>query len=128
VLLSALSNLVYFKGDNLIIGSYDKRLCWFDMDLSSKPYKTLRYHKMALRDVSFHKKYPLFASASDDGNVNIFHGMVYNDLMQNPLLVPVKTLQAHSVTDHLGTLGVEFHPSQPWIVSAGADGMIKLWS
>jgi ribosome biogenesis protein ERB1 len=29
-------------GDNLIIGSYDKKLCWFDLDLSSKPYKTLR--------------------------------------------------------------------------------------
>ena len=29
-------------GDNLIIGSYDKRLTWFDMDLSSKPYKVLR--------------------------------------------------------------------------------------
>jgi ribosome biogenesis protein ERB1 len=29
-------------GDNLIVGSYDKKLCWFDLDLSSKPYKTLR--------------------------------------------------------------------------------------
>lgn len=29
-------------GDNVIIGSYDKKLCWFDLDLSSKPYKTLR--------------------------------------------------------------------------------------
>jgi ribosome biogenesis protein ERB1 len=29
-------------GDNLIIGSYDKKLCWFDLDLSTKPYKTLR--------------------------------------------------------------------------------------
>lgn len=31
------------KGDNLIIGSYDSRLNWFDLDLSAKPYKTLRY-------------------------------------------------------------------------------------
>jgi ribosome biogenesis protein ERB1 len=89
-------------GDNVIVGSYDKRLCWFDTDLSTKPYKTLRYHKMALRDVAFHKRYPLFASASDDGTVNLFHGMVYNDLMQNPLLVPVKSLQAHKVTNGLG--------------------------
>jgi ribosome biogenesis protein ERB1 len=29
-------------GDNLIVGSYDKKLCWFDLDLSTKPYKTLR--------------------------------------------------------------------------------------
>ena len=26
----------------MIVGSYDRRLCWFDMDLSTKPYKTLR--------------------------------------------------------------------------------------
>ena len=30
-------------GDNVIIGSYDKRLCWFDTELSTTPYKTLRY-------------------------------------------------------------------------------------
>ena len=30
-------------GDNLIIGSYDKRVCWFDMDYSSKPYRILKY-------------------------------------------------------------------------------------
>lgn len=30
-------------GDNVIIGSFDCRLCWFDLDLSVKPYKTLRY-------------------------------------------------------------------------------------
>ena len=29
-------------GDNLIVGSYDCRLSWFDLDLSTKPYKTLR--------------------------------------------------------------------------------------
>ncbi len=29
-------------GDNLIVGSYDKKLAWFDMDLSAKPFKTLR--------------------------------------------------------------------------------------
>ena len=34
-------NIIY-SGDNLIVGSYDRRLCWFDMDLSTKPYKTLR--------------------------------------------------------------------------------------
>jgi ribosome biogenesis protein ERB1 len=68
---------------------------------------TISYHKLALRDVTFHKRYPLFASASDDGSVNVFHGMVYNDLMQNPLIVPVKTLQAHTITDNLGMFRVD---------------------
>ena len=29
-------------GDNLILGGYDKRVCWFDLDLSSKPYRVIR--------------------------------------------------------------------------------------
>lgn len=36
-----------------------------------------RHHKKALRSVAFHKRYPLFASASDDGTVIVCHGMVY---------------------------------------------------
>lgn len=41
--VSDLDILVEFlTGDNLIVGSYDRRLCWFDLDLSTKPYKTLR--------------------------------------------------------------------------------------
>ena len=35
------------------------------------------YHKLALRQVAFHSHYPLFASCSDDGAANVFHGMVY---------------------------------------------------
>jgi ribosome biogenesis protein ERB1 len=33
---------VHPQGDNVIIGTLDRRLCWFDLDLSTKPYKTLR--------------------------------------------------------------------------------------
>lgn len=33
---------VHRGGDNVIVGSYDKKLLWFDMDLGTKPYKTLR--------------------------------------------------------------------------------------
>ncbi|KAF9544614.1 Ribosome biogenesis protein erb1 [Mortierella hygrophila] len=120
---------VHPAGDNLIIGSYDKRLCWFDLDLSSKPYKTLRYHQQAIRSVAYHKRYPLFASCADDGNVQIFHGMVYNDLLQNPLIVPVKILKnVHQRVDALGALCVEWHPTQPWLISSGADHTIKLFS
>ena len=47
------------------------------MDLSTKPYKAMKYHDSAIRAVTFHRKYPLFASASDDGTVIVAHGMVY---------------------------------------------------
>ena len=61
---------------------------WFDLDLSAKPYRALRYHQYAVRGAAFHRSYPLFASASDDATVHVFHGMVYSDLMTNPLIVP----------------------------------------
>lgn len=119
---------IHPQGDNLIIGSFDKRLCWFDMDLSTKPYKTLRYHQHAVRDVSFHQTHPLFASCSDDGNINIFHGRVFSDLMMNPLIVPLVKIGGHSSVGGIGVTGIVFHPTQPWIVSCGADGLIKLFS
>lgn len=58
----------------------------------------------------------------------MFHGMVYNDLMKNALIVPVKVLKGHKIVDDLGVLDICFHPKQPWIFSAGADHNIILWS
>lgn len=119
---------IHPKGDNIITGSFENRLTWFDMDLSVRPYKTLRHHKGAVRQVAFHRKYPLFASASDDATVIVSHGMVYSDLMQNPLIVPVKVLRGHTVCKNMGVLDCAFHPHQPWIVTAGADNTLRLFT
>jgi ribosome biogenesis protein ERB1 len=118
---------VHHSGDHLIVGSLDRRMIWFDLDLASTPYKTLKYHERALRSVQMHNRYPLMASASDDGTIHVFHSMVYSDLMRNPLIVPVKILRGHTVTKKLGVLTVAFHPNQPWIFSGGADGKIILF-
>ncbi|KAF6716566.1 Ribosome biogenesis protein bop1 [Oryzias melastigma] len=124
-----ISNIaVHPGGDHVICGSYDCKLSWFDLDLSTKPYKVLRHHKRAVRSVAYHKGYPLFASASDDGTVIVCHGTVYNDLLQNPLIVPVKVLRGHVITHDLGVLDVTFHPTQPWIFSSGADATIRLFT
>ena len=145
---------VHPGGDNIICGSYDKRFCWFDTDLSTRPYRVLRSHTKAVRcvdapslarprapalaaisagscarrDVSFHRAYPLCASASDDGLVHVYHSMVYDDLMTNPLIVPVKVLKGHAVTGGLGVLHCVFHPTQPWLFTAGADGLARLYT
>ena len=37
--------------------------------MGSKPYKNLKYHDKAIRNVQFSQKYPLFSSCSDDGTV-----------------------------------------------------------
>lgn len=120
---------IHPRGDNLIAGSYDKRVLWHDLDLSATPYKTLRYHEKAVRSIKFHKgNLPLFASASDDGNIHIFHGTVYDDLMTNPLLVPLKKLNGHKIINQIGILDLIWHPKEPWLFSAGADGTARLWT
>ena len=115
-------------GDNVILGSYDRRLCWFDMDLSTSPYKTMRAHQYAIRSVAYHPRLPLFASSSDDATVHVYHGRVYADLLTNPLIVPLKIIKAHQIKDHLGVMAVAFHPTQPWLFSAGADGEVLLFT
>jgi len=116
-------------GDNLIVGTYDRRLLWHDLDLAATPYKTLRYHSKAIRSVAFHKgSFPLFADASDDGSVQVFHGKVVGDLMENATIVPLKVLKGHKVKSELGVLDVTWHPRLPWLVSCGADGEGRLWN
>ena len=117
-------------GNNLIVGGYDRRLLWHDLELSTRPYKTLRYHQQAIRAVRFHPssgQVPLYVDASDDGTVQVFHGKVVDDAMENASIVPLKVLRGHGVRDGLGVLDVDWHPREPWCVSAGADGTCRLW-
>lgn len=60
--------------------------------------------------------------------MQVFHGMVYADLLTNPLIVPVKILRGgHTVTASEGVADCAFHPTQPWIFTAGADSKILLY-
>ncbi|CAK0860332.1 unnamed protein product, partial [Prorocentrum cordatum] len=120
---------VHPGGDNVVVGSYDRRMIWFDLDFGSKPYKTLQYHDRAVRKAVFHPgKYPLMAAASDDGTVSVLHAKVFDDLMQNPMIVPVKRLREHAVHQGLGVLDCTWHPAQPWLFTAGADRRVFLWA
>lgn len=116
---------VHSSGDHVLVSSYDKKLCWHDLDYSVRPYKTIRNHEKAVRAARYHPRLPLFADAADDGSVHIFHGMVYDDLSKNALIVPVrKIVDAHQVRDSLGVLDIAWHPKLAWLFSAGADGKI----
>ena len=120
---------VHPGGDNLIVGTYDRRLLWHDLDLSVRPFKTLRYHQKAIRAVKYHQGgLPLFADASDDGSLQVFHGKVVGDMMENATIVPLKVLRGHTIKKELGVLDLDWHPTQPWLVSAGADGTCRLWT
>nr|CAD7403231.1 unnamed protein product [Timema cristinae] len=122
------SMAIHHGGDNILVGTYDRKMLWFDLDLSTKPYQTLRLHGTAVRAVAYHKRYPLFASGSDDRSVIVCHGMVYNDLLQNPLIVPLKRLNYHKPMNDFGVLDLLFHPTQPWVFSSGGDCTIRLYT
>ncbi|KOC63532.1 Ribosome biogenesis protein BOP1 like protein, partial [Habropoda laboriosa] len=122
------SMTIHPGGDNILVGTYDRKMLWFDIDLSTKPYQTLRLHGTGVRGVAFHKRYPLFASGADDKSLIVSHGMVYNDLLKNPLIVPLKRLCNHESYNDFGILDVIFHPIQPWVFSAGADSTIRMYT
>jgi ribosome biogenesis protein ERB1 len=86
-----------------------------------------RYHTRAIRSLQFHPSYPLFASSSDDGSIQVFHARVYSDLLTDPLIVPLKILRGHNVREGLGVLQVRWVPKQPWLVSTGADSTVAVW-
>ena len=120
---------VHPGGEHVIAGSYDHKTVWFDTELGGTPYKTLRYHSAGVRRAAFHQGgFPLMATCSDDGTLHVFHARVFpGDFSQNPVIVPVKILRGHAVAGGLGVLDLAWHPTQPWLVSAGADGKVLLW-
>lgn len=116
---------VHPGGDNLIVGSYDNVVSWFDLNMGNTPYKKLRHHSSAVRCVAYHKSYPLFASCDSKGRIYIFHCSVYSDLTKDPLIVPLKRI-LHSSYESSDALCCEFHPYQPWIFSGGSNGKVCL--
>ena len=65
-----------------------------------------RTHSKDITSVTFHRNYPLFASSSEDCTAYVCHGMVYSDLNQNPLIVPLEILRGHSSSDGRGMHGI----------------------
>eukprot|EP00756_Hemistasia_phaeocysticola_P010553 Hpha_TRINITY_DN15029_c5_g12::TRINITY_DN15029_c5_g12_i1::g.125587::m.125587/K14824/ERB1, BOP1; ribosome biogenesis protein ERB1 len=122
---------VHPQGDNVLASSHDKKVMWYDLDMSDKPYKKLTSHRSAVNVARYHPTtsvYPLFASAGDDGQIHVFHGRVYDDLTKNAFIVPLKILKAHKTTEAVGVTNIAFHPNLPWLFSCGGDGLVKLWT
>jgi ribosome biogenesis protein ERB1 len=57
-----------------------------------------------VRDVKFHGGgYKLWASAGDEGAVQVFWADVgAGEVDSNPVIVPLKVLRGHRVTNHIG--------------------------
>ena len=120
---------IHPSGDHFLVGSYDKKVCWFDRELSLEPYKSLLSHQSAVRDAAFHPRgFPLFVTCGDDGTAQVHHGRVFADLVTNPMIVPLKILKGHEQKKGMGVLRAQWVPTQPWCVTCGADGSIRLWT
>jgi ribosome biogenesis protein ERB1 len=92
--LNTITNISVHKGgENIIAGSKDGKVAWFQLDLSDKPYKLMDYHGDKIKNVEFHKYYPLFVSCSKNGKLLIYHASVFDDMIQEPLIVPLKVLK-----------------------------------
>lgn len=61
-------------------------------------------------------------------SMNIIFHISCSDLLQNPLIVPVKRLQYHESFNDFGIFEVMFHPQQPWLFSTGADATVRLYT
>ena len=118
------------EGEHLVVGGFDRRVSWFDTEVAESSWRTLRYHEEAVRDAAFHPgSHPLLATTSDDGRVQVFHARppLPADMSMDPVIVPVKILRPCPRTeDGLATLALAWHPTQPWLVTASADGRAVL--
>ncbi|KAL7074086.1 hypothetical protein ACQ4LE_006490 [Meloidogyne hapla] len=85
------------EGNNLFIGGLDRTFSWMDLELGTKPWKKLRTHQLGIRSITYHKRYPLLATVSDDATAIVYHARASQDLAKDNDLVPVKRLFGHKV-------------------------------
>ncbi|KAJ1374590.1 hypothetical protein KIN20_037302 [Parelaphostrongylus tenuis] len=116
------------QGENLFVGGLDRKFVWLDLQLSTKPWKNFKHHNSAIRGIAYHKRYPLLATVSDDGTAMVYYARVHVDSFKDNEIYPVKRLRAHQMVDGLSMLDTVWHPTQPWLITAGADGTIALFS
>ncbi len=85
---------VHKNGDDIIAGSKDGKVAWFQLELNEKPFKIMEYHGDKIRNVEYHNSYPLFSSSSRNGKLLIYHASLSEDLLQDPVIVPLKVLSS----------------------------------
>jgi ribosome biogenesis protein ERB1 len=86
------------------------------------------FHEKSVTTISYHSEYPLMASASNDATIHVFHFKGQSETLQEAVILPLKVLRGHAVRSMEGVKAIRFHPKQPWLISAGKDGKLLLWT
>ncbi|KAL3998017.1 BOP1NT (NUC169) domain family protein [Acanthocheilonema viteae] len=120
---------VDFRGNNVFVGGHDRIFSWIDLQLSSKPWRSVKHHTAAIRAVTQHSRYPLVATVSDDSTALVYYARINSDPLKENEFVPVRRLHTQTPQKNgLSILAAIFHPSQPWLITAHADGSIALFT
>ena len=123
---------IHKNGNDLIAGDKSGKVAWFQLELSSKPFKLMDYHQDKIKSVEFNNNFPLFLSCSRNGKLVVYYGKVNDEELVDPLIVPLKVLKVNNNSENnkdnnnMFTCAC-FHPNQIWIFSGGEDGKIRMW-
>ena len=124
---------IHKNGNDLIAGDKSGKVAWFQLELSSKPFKLMDYHQDKIKSVEFNNSFPLFLSCSRNGKLVVYYGKVNEEELVDPLIDPLKVLKINTNDTESNNKGNKlftcacFHPNQIWIFSGGEDGKIRMW-
>ena len=116
-------------GADFVCGGLAGKVAWFQSDLSEKPYLQMdQYHETKIKALTFSNNYNLLCSASKEGKILLYYSKVYDDLIHDPLIVPLTTLSSFYGVEMKEVNGAVFHPVYPWLLTAGSNKKISVWS
>ena len=136
--LNTISRISLHKnGNDLIAGDKSGKVAWFQLELSSKPFKLMDYHQDKIKSAEFNDNFDIFFSCSRNGKLVVYYGKVNEEELIDPLIVPLKVLKVEDNNNkdkdsnnkenkNIFTCAT-FHSKQIWIFSGGEDGKIRMW-